>query len=103
MKDWHREHIFAALAEHDWSAPIPQTVDSYEVGEAYSFSRGSESLQLRLVADLGAGFQGLKSVEEAVAIREDGYRAEFWLVRRQNSRWQQALSRWATQASTARA
>lgn len=99
MKNWHREDIFAALVRHGWRGPVAEAPDSYHVGEAYAFLTSKHILQLRLVADLGTGLKGSESIEEAVAIREDGTRAELWLARRRDSKWQKDLALWASQVS----
>ena|SRR5688572_5460478 len=96
LKSWHREEIIAALAHRGWSAPETLEPDSYEIGEKYLFRRNDETLILLFIADLGAGYTGPNSLEEAVAVHEpSGATARLWLERRPNAKWKQALSFWA--------
>lgn len=99
MKDWHRVDIFAALAERGWSSPSPHQIlpeESGYVGEAFSFERKDEAIELYFVADFGAGFDGPQSVE-AVHAKPSG--DELWLHRTRDSKWIRALAFWANRVS----
>ena len=100
LRPWHRADIFAALAEHHWSAPVRVEADSYEVGEAYVLHRGEESLMLRFVADLGTGFTGARSIEQVVGTyHSSGLECNLWLHRRSAGKWKRELSDWANTLS----
>src|SRR5687768_6249026 len=94
MKDWHREDIISALLSRPWDARERQAREHYFVGESLFFSRNESRVRVTFIADLGEGFTGLDSLEEAVA--ESGSTSRLlWLSRRRDSKWRAALAEWA--------
>jgi hypothetical protein len=99
ITDWHREDINAALTARGWSGPHPAEPEAYFEGERLSFLRDNATLLVSFVADVGAGYNGPKSLEEAVATRQGVPDARLWLNRRRDSKWRSELIAWADSVS----
>jgi hypothetical protein len=106
LKDWHKNDIFEALRQRGWQGPkeLPFSREQlYYVGEAYSFQRSPESVHLHFAADIGTGFNGVKSIESAVASFEGNPTLyDLWLHRTRDSKWRAELVSWADRVSNAR-
>ena len=94
MKHWHREDIFSELIQNGWSSPVKEIDENYYVGEAYSSIKNDKSLHLSFVSDLGEGYTGIESIEELIAIPDQGDRQLLWLNRRRDNKWRIALNSW---------
>ena len=94
MKSWHKEDIFAAFLKAGWQEPIANENDCFFVGESYRIQKNHTVLTLSFVSDVGIGYQGVKSIEEVIAMTETGDRYELWLMRRRDNKWHNALATW---------
>jgi hypothetical protein len=101
LKDWHKEDVFNVLRNRDWIGPSPLDVVSPMVGEAHTFTRGVEVLNLFYVTDIGTGVKGRKSIEAVWAqIEPNEERYELWLHRVRDAKWKKELHNWAEQISS---
>ena len=101
ITDWHREDIASALNRRGWVGPERLEPEAYFEGERSVFRRGSQELNVSFVSDLGDGYAGPRSLEEAIATRHGSSEARLWLHRRRDSKWRRDLFRWADVASSA--
>ena len=99
LKDWHREDIIAALIARGWVGPDIAEPETYFVGERLLFTRGESKLEVAFLADLGTGYTGPKSLEEALATRPGFADALLWLHRRRDSKWRTELYTWSEAVS----
>lgn len=95
MKPWHRDDIVQALVEHGWTGAKSTPGEAYFEGYRLLFARGAELLEVAFLADVGTGFTGERSLEEAVGRRHGTPTVSLWLHRRRDAKWKRELSRWA--------
>jgi len=94
MRPWHREDIFSALMGAGWSEPITIEENCYSFGESYRLQKADDTITLSFISDLGAGFQGIKSIEEVIALTNSGEKHELYLNQRRDSKWRHAVATW---------
>ena len=94
MKAWHREDIFAALADGGWHDAAPSPDDCFFVGEAYIMRKGMATLRIAFLSDVGTGCRGVSSLEEVVAETANHGQHKLWLRRRRDSQWKAELAAW---------
>ena len=105
IKAWHRSDIFDSLVQRGWqeaSSPQLSPEQLGYVGEAYTFHRSNERIDVYFVADLGIGFVGPESIEAVVAKTSNfhaGAITELWLHRTRNSKWRMSLMFWSNRVS----
>ena len=69
--------------------------ESYFEVERVVYDRDGVLLEVSFVSDLGAGYTGPKSLEEAIVHLPKRGEARLWLHRTRNSKWRAELIKWA--------
>ena len=99
LNEWHAADILESLTRRGWDNAVRLEHHSYEVGRAYQLTRGSETLNLYFVADLGTGYSNERSIESVLGLTSNGTKSELWLLRTRSGKWRAELQLWANTLS----